>query len=782
MRVVEHLVTAIRRAGRHNPDVQVAPACILWPDRDRQWEAVIPRLQSELPELLVLGEYAPERHTGPAIWLRCVLAGTVDDVALPGDRVPILYLPGVGRADLRAVEECPDRLKPLAELQYRGVIWSQVNAKDWTVLAFLKSDQGGLGLDVAQNQETKSALLLALPLLLDEEVERLRGKRLDADDLNTLLTGGDPIRDLLRWLDQGDEFQAGCDEAKWKALVSVCRSQLGFDPQNEGVLAGSAKLAARQGPWQAVWERFCEAPRRYPNLPDRIRQCKPPAFDLFANCDTAGGWPQWNETQEQSLRGSLTLLERLPPHGARKRLRELERRHGERRSLVWAELGETPLACSLEHLAALAEHTESALAGGTAEDLVAAFRTGGWKADDAAVQALACATAAQDREAVTAAIRAVYAPWLEDSARYLQQVAARDGYPGGDFRSCGPVGGEDGDCVLFVDGLRFDLARRLAALLERAGLAVDEEPFWAALPTVTATGKPAVSPVADRIRGAEGTADFEPVVDETGQSLKGGYHLRRLLTEAGWTVLGPGENGDGRGRAWCEFGDIDHEGHDKGWKMVRHLDGLLGEVREKVEGLLASGWRRVRVVTDHGWLLLPGGLPKTELASGLTEHKWGRCASLKPGASTDERLYPWHWDPTQHVALADGIGCYRTGLEYAHGGLSLQECCLLRLTVSAGAGGGASAAVEVTDVVWKGLRCKVAVDGEFAGLRLDVRTHAGDPGASVALSIKPIGEHGTASVVVEDEALEGRQAFVVLLDERGCLIAQVPTVIGGEAR
>ena len=47
----------------------------------------------------------------------------------------IIYLPGVSRATLRATEDCPQELKPLAELQYRGVIWSQANCKDWTVAA-----------------------------------------------------------------------------------------------------------------------------------------------------------------------------------------------------------------------------------------------------------------------------------------------------------------------------------------------------------------------------------------------------------------------------------------------------------------------------------------------------------------------------------------------------------------------------------------------------------------------------------------------------------------------
>ena len=75
MRVIDRLVKAIRDAAVHNPDVQAAPACILWPDGDRQWEPVVPRLQIEMPELLQLGDYTPEKRIGPAIWLRCAIAG-----------------------------------------------------------------------------------------------------------------------------------------------------------------------------------------------------------------------------------------------------------------------------------------------------------------------------------------------------------------------------------------------------------------------------------------------------------------------------------------------------------------------------------------------------------------------------------------------------------------------------------------------------------------------------------------------------------------------------------
>jgi hypothetical protein len=33
--------------------------------------------------------------------------------------------------------------------------------------------------------------------------------------------------------------------------------------------------------------------------------------------------------------------------------------------------------------------------------------------------------------------------------------------------------------------------------------------------------------------------------------------------------------------AWCEFGDIDHEGHDRGWKLAKHIDALILEITDR---------------------------------------------------------------------------------------------------------------------------------------------------------------------------------------------------------
>ena len=78
---VERLAAALRTcASSFAAGDQVAPSALLWPDPEQLWEGVIPELQSTLPELFVLGSYAPDKRTGPALWLlprRIVLRATV---------------------------------------------------------------------------------------------------------------------------------------------------------------------------------------------------------------------------------------------------------------------------------------------------------------------------------------------------------------------------------------------------------------------------------------------------------------------------------------------------------------------------------------------------------------------------------------------------------------------------------------------------------------------------------------------------------------------------------
>jgi hypothetical protein len=99
---------------------------------------LLPALRARLPLLTFEhARYVPSTRTGPAYYLRCMIARTLLEDRLPDGAVPIVYLPGVGKAELRAVEECPRALQPLAELQYRGVLWTHRNGRDWTVAGFL---------------------------------------------------------------------------------------------------------------------------------------------------------------------------------------------------------------------------------------------------------------------------------------------------------------------------------------------------------------------------------------------------------------------------------------------------------------------------------------------------------------------------------------------------------------------------------------------------------------------------------------------------------------------
>ena len=144
--VVERLKASLEAASAHNPNDAEKPVAVLWTDRDSQWQPILARLRALMPQLLTLGEYEPEGRIGPSIWLRCAVDRVLELPELAIDMTPVLYLPDVSRQALGSAQACPSDLKPLVELQYRGTCWTQKNGRDWTVEAFMVSNDGGLGL------------------------------------------------------------------------------------------------------------------------------------------------------------------------------------------------------------------------------------------------------------------------------------------------------------------------------------------------------------------------------------------------------------------------------------------------------------------------------------------------------------------------------------------------------------------------------------------------------------------------------------------------------------
>ena len=155
-------------------------------------EAAHCALQAKLPHLPVLGDYAPAERQ--PFHLDHVIAGVLPEVTLPAGEVDHLYA-GRRSSVFRAGEECPQTLQPLAELQPRGTLWTQKHGKDWTVEAFLVSEDG-VGLDVAKDGARGPPY--RRPRLADAPLSVLRGKRLEAEDFDRLVIDDQP-RDLLTW-------------------------------------------------------------------------------------------------------------------------------------------------------------------------------------------------------------------------------------------------------------------------------------------------------------------------------------------------------------------------------------------------------------------------------------------------------------------------------------------------------------------------------------------------------------------------------------------------------
>lgn len=770
--VLDSVIAALGTRDRHGAS-ELAPVALLWPDADCQWHPVILLVRAQRL-VLELGDYDPAAFRGPAYWIRAVIDG---QVALPSpaeEPAPVVYLPHYARSDIRAVEEADSRLKPLAELQYRGTIFAQPNGRDWTLAAFLQSKQGGLGIEVAEDQATKDALLRARVELAAQPVHELRKRApLKASFFDGLLAP-DLDRDVLQWLDDPVAFRQGLAVEQWDAFRSRLADRFGIGLE-EGEIAIAGQLGRRGGPWGIVWQRYGDAPSRYPSVEQRLRDAAPKRGreepGLFDG--PLGSWPQDNEAGEVRLRRAFSEVAAMDPSAGADRIDTLEQEHRERREWVWAALGDAPLAMASKHLAALAANTRQLVPPESVTRIVNAYVEGAWRADDAVMRALGEVTSRADRDAVSGVIRAIYAPWLDETARRFQQAV---GEAATDYVVEPLDGWPAGTCLVFIDGLRFDVAKRAEAALAAEGFEVTLRWRLAALPTITSTTKPAVSPIVSRLGPGNGLGPA-PIDGGADLTVVG---LRSLLAAEGYQVLLDGETGDPTGRAWIEHGDIDELGHKQEAKLPALLDGEVRSLAERISSLIAAGWKQVVVVTDHGWLYLPGHLPKVELPYFLTKDermRKGRTARLAEGAEAPAGTVPWFWDSSVRMAVAPGIATFVAGAVYEHGGVSPQECVTPVIAVRAAA--APRGPVELS-IVWRGLRADVTASGAQGETRVDLRRKAGDPSASLLAAPVAVSAEGVARILVIGEDAIGTSAFLVELDGNDRVIGQQTVTVGGE--
>ena len=183
-------------------------------------------------------------------------------------------------------------------------------------------------------------------------------------------------------------------------------------------------------------------------------------------------------------------------------------------------------------------------------------------------------------------------------------------------------------------------------------------------------------------------------------------------------------------------------------------------------------------MTDHGWLLVPGGLPKIQLPKYLAESRWSRCAAIKDTSHVDVPLSGWSWNPQERFAHAPGVHCFVAGQEYAHGGVSLQECLVPILTFKASVA-AAGPIVKISEIQWIHQRCRVMIEPVVDGLLADLRTKPNVAGSSIT-GLRPLDADGKAALLVADDSLEGTAVSLVIVDATGRVICKQATTVGGD--
>lgn len=760
--LLDHIKVAVANAKLYNSSQVVAPNVILWPDPEEQWLSIIDILRKEIPALLTYGKYDLEQKQGPAIWIKCMVNRALPEADWDEDEIPIVYLPGIAKADFKNIEEASHSLQPLMEYQFTGNLWLQENGREWTILAFMENEDQGLGLNIARDATTRYALQKTLRTYLLEGKSYFKGQ-VTADFLNQKLVP-DSIPNLLKWMENGDGALATLSADEFEAFKDVVKSQYGLELDYSLVLDFAFSLGKKKDSWSNVWQYFANAPHKYPKVIEYLDQVTPSDLGagMFKLPDDS--WPAVNVKKEKELETSLKRLIKKSITEAHKDLKALWEEHKIRLEWIWAELGESPFAISLPFLLQLAELSGRTYDNTSIEGLAKYYKEEGYNIDNALRNLALTGSSKEHKEMLSNMSRLFYQPWIEKFTLRFQELAKEN--PNSIIDSDSAKVFDKAEFLLFVDAFRYDLAIEFCTHLPN-NFEVELNQCWSALPSLTATSKPSVSPIVSRLSKDSDIKEFQPNFQSGSPCTP--HYFRKELKEVGVEYIGsPPEISDPKTRYWMEIGDIDKKGHQEQSEMFKRIPDLLSELKETVARITEKGVSKITIVTDHGWLLLPGGLPKENLHKDLAETRWGRCAQMKKGAVSENLQLPWTWNPNEFIAYAPGISFFKKNEEYAHGGISLHECMTPLITVKVKEEKHTSKAL-IEEYKWIGMRLQVSTSGTLEdGYNLDVRTKRENSDSSIIIgSVKQ--EELDWKVMVDGD-FEGQAGYLVLLNPQGIIV------------
>lgn len=767
--LLQHIKSSILSAKKYNRSQVTAPKVILWPDPEKQWTSVVDRLREEIDGFITLGTFKPDELEGPAIWIKCLVDQTLPEAKWTKDTIPVIYLPGIAKADFKNIEEAPASIQPLMEYQFSGNLWTQENGKEWTILSFLQNSEHGMGLEVSRDEATKEALIKSLSNYF-EDGEVLYRKKVDADLLNQLMFP-QVIPTLLDWMENGDHALGKFSLDQQEAFRDVIRSQYHLTLDYSLVLDFVKHMGMQKTPWHQVWQYFSNAPHKYPKILSLLRDAKPEDMGSGMFLVPENSWPQVNKAYEDQLKKAILKLKKATPEAFLSKLKELQSGHKDRLSWIWAELGQSPFAQALPHLIALAERSLQVYDNTSIASITKYYTDKGIKVDSSVRKLYLIEHTKDYLNTIQVVIDKFYRPWLEKLTKQFQLLVKDDHdvfYPN-------PTESYNSNFILFVDAFRYDIAQDFLNQLSTAKYAATMDIKWSALPSLTPTSKPALAPIQDKLSKSSEWNSFQ-VQMENGKVLSHHY-FKASLEENGINYIdSPKQIDDPTAKYWMEIGDIDKKGHQDQEGMFRRIPELMKELEETIQSIFYKGVSSLQIVTDHGWLLLPGGLPKENLHRDLAETRWGRCALMKDGVSTDLLHLPWTWNPHTFIAYAPGISFFKKNESYAHGGVSLHECLSPIITIKSKEVKGSEKG-SIGTIEWRGMRMYIQTSGTSDAYQLDVRTKISDAKSSIKLSSSMKGDNQWSVVV--DGDYEDHAATLILIDEQGIIVDKKPIHVGG---
>lgn len=320
---------------------------------------------------------------------------------------------------------------------------------------------------------------------------------------------------------------------------------------------------------------------------------------------------------------------------------------------------------------------------------------GGWRMDRAGDELLRMLPQPHpDLIALVAPLREAYRNRWEELLMRWSAVWSAAGCPTLALPSAGDwmrglvekAGAKTPTAVIVVDALRYDLGATIAERLNdlegahRATLAAARAP----LPSVTALGMGFALPIPEgelvaelvsgkwQLRRQDRSANLSDAGERRAWwQAHGGGALLPLAGLIEGDIPGPA---DKRKRLVLHSDALDKLGHDDELEALG-AELLLERYLKAIARLHDAGWRRILVVTDHGYIHWDGAAERQVTppsGDALYTNRRALAYPLETALPAPQVLAP---GGTYRIALPAGAACFKAygGHGYYHGGASLQE-------------------------------------------------------------------------------------------------------------